>query len=92
MSSSESESESDWSETSAVESDADRIRRNDKSLSHVNINAYVDDIETLDALKNNTVVTHVTYYTFATESLPVNLNHEALCVELSERNEMQQVS
>jgi hypothetical protein len=89
---SSSESESDWSETSAEESYADRIRRNDKSLTQVSINAWVDDIiETLDALKNNTVVTHVTYNTFATESLPVNLNQEAL-VKLSERNEMQQVS
>ena len=53
-----SESESDWSETSGiVESDADRIRRNDKSLTRLFIGHRANDIiETLDALKNSTVV------------------------------------
>ena len=67
MSSSDNESETGWSqwwsETSGGESDADRIRRNDNSLTEVEIhNCWLnsdDAIEILDALKNNTVVKKV---------------------------------
>ena len=76
MSSSESESESDWSETSAVvESDADRIRRNDKSLTEVEIHDFEGDaVEVLDALKNNTVVKNAYFRTVGS----VQLKQEAL--------------
>ena len=72
---SESESESDWSETSAVvESDADRIRRNDKSLEKCVIDWNSDVVDILDALKHNTVVKNVTFYT----ACSVQLHQEAL--------------
>jgi hypothetical protein len=77
---SESESESDWSETSAVvERYADRIRRNDESLVHCAIqDSGSDSVEVLDALKNNTVVKKV-YVEFHS----AQLNEEAL-VKLSD--------
>ena len=72
---SESEIESDWSETSAVvESDADRIRRNDKSLEKCGIDWNSDAADILDALKHNTVVKTVTFYT----ACLVQLNREVL--------------
>ena len=59
MNSSDSESsETSWSESSAGESDADRIRRNDQSLTMVFIRSYAK-LEILDALKSNSVVKHV---------------------------------
>jgi hypothetical protein len=81
---SSSESESEWSEASEVETRPERMRRNDESLTVIVIEESCDDIiEVLDALKNNTVVMCITYFTFGTESLPVNLNQAAL-VKLSE--------
>jgi hypothetical protein len=61
---------------SVVESDADRIRRNDKSLTEVWISCEDDrDIaEIFDALKNNTVVKQVTFH----KVYSVQLNQEAL--------------
>jgi hypothetical protein len=61
MSSTDSESsERGWSssEFSAGESNADRIRRNDQSLTLVFIRSYAI-LEILDALKSNSVVKHV---------------------------------
>ena len=63
------------SEPSAVaESDADRIRQNDESLTDIIINKDVDIAEILDALKNNTVVKEVYFY----PEYSVQLNQEAL--------------
>ena len=77
---SESESESDWSETSAVvESDADRIRQNDKFLNKCVIDWNSDAVDILDALKHNTVVRTVTFHTVCSEQL----NREVL-VKMSE--------
>ena len=51
------ESATDWSEPSAVESEACRIRRNDMSLTEIQIHVWQSDaLEILDALKNNLVV------------------------------------
>ena len=77
---SESESESDWSETSAVvESDADRIRRNNESLTEIWIKDWESDaVEVLDALKNSTVVKYVRVRFYSAQ-----LDEEAL-VKLSE--------
>ena len=50
------------SETSAGESDADRIRRNDKSLTRVELDDWGDAVEILDALKNNSVVKKVSIF------------------------------
>ena len=55
------------SESDATESDVDRIRRNDKSLTEVEIDfTFRNDeiIEILGALKNNTVVKKFTFRTF----------------------------
>ena len=79
---SSSGSESDWSEgesdsseasvvTSEFESVADRLRRNDESLTRVE-NFRFDVIEILDALKANTVVKKLTF------SDPSTLNQEAV--------------
>jgi hypothetical protein len=40
----------------AVQSDANRIRQNDNSLQSVEIDDWDNNIENLDALKNNTAV------------------------------------
>jgi hypothetical protein len=74
-----SESETDWSDHSAVGSYADRIRRNDKSLTKVGY-WESDFVEILDALKNNTVVKEVSFQN--TDTL-LQVNHEAF-VKLSE--------
>ena len=79
MSSSDNESETGWSqwwsETSGGESKADCIRRNDKSRKWVDIyDLESDAVEVLDALKNNTVVTSVTFHTVCS----VQLKQEAL--------------
>ena len=55
-------------------SSADKIRRNDKSLTQVNINNWDDAIEILDALRNNTVVKNVTI--LETDNL-LQVNQEA---------------
>ena len=79
---SSNESESEWSETSAVEGDADRIRRNDKSLRCIEIFDWQRDaVDTLDALKNNTVVKDVTLSVQVDRLLPEN---QEVQVKLSE--------
>jgi hypothetical protein len=57
-----SESATGWSEPSAVESEADRIRRNDKYLTEIQIYVWQGDaLEILDALKDNLVVKKVDF-------------------------------
>jgi hypothetical protein len=50
------------SESDTFGSDADRIRRNDKSLTHVKIYDKFKAVKILDALKNNTVVRDLSIY------------------------------
>ena len=61
MSSSESETNlsQGWSEPPADESEADKIRRNDKSLTRVELDDWDGAVEILDALKTNSVVKEV---------------------------------
>ena len=73
------------SESEGDESDADRIRRNDKSLTDVVIYGdweTADAVEILDALKNNSVVKQVFIYENRNPGLQLQL-HQAL-VKLSE--------
>jgi hypothetical protein len=79
----DSESETSWSETSAIESDADKIRRNAKSQTDVEIYEWErNGLEILDALINNTVVWHVSIYENSETGRQLKLN-QAL-VKLSE--------
>jgi hypothetical protein len=66
------------SEREASESVADRIRRNDKSLTKVRIDDWSDAVEILDALKNNTVVKCVNVEFRLAQPI------KELCVKLSE--------
>jgi hypothetical protein len=68
-----------------VERRADRIRRNDKSLTFVEIyDFYCDVVEILDALKNNTVVKEIT---FNTETLrPENQEAQVKMFEVMQCN------
>jgi hypothetical protein len=47
------------SESDDIESDADRICRNDNRITQVDIDDWHDAIEILDALENNTVVKNI---------------------------------
>jgi hypothetical protein len=67
------------SRPSAVQSDANRICRNDNSLRYVEIDDWDDAIEILDALKKNTVVQEV----FIERLYSLHANQEAR-VQLSE--------
>jgi hypothetical protein len=70
------------SESDDIESDADRIRRNDNRMTQVDIDDWHDNaIEILDALKNNTVIKNIQISN--TDYLLV-LEHQEALVKLSE--------
>jgi hypothetical protein len=77
------ESETTWPQGWEVESDLDRIRRNDKSQKSVEIFDWGDAIEILDGLKNNTVVKEVSMHIFSDTDDLLQVNQEVF-VKLSE--------
>ena len=77
------ESETTWPQGWEVESDLDRIRRNDKSQKSVEIFDWGDAIEILDGLKNNTVVKEVSMHIFSDTDDLLQVNQLAF-VKLSE--------